>query len=240
MPGVRYRRLGSSDSRDLGDQPRLVADLRRRRRATTRREACVDAAFDAGINFIDTANVYARGAAESFLGDVLAGAAARLLRARDEALLPDGRRATRASRASRSEADRRLARAPAHRLRRPLPVPPLRPRDAARGDDGGARPRSCAPARRATSASASGRADADPGVARPEPRARLREVRLVAAAVLDALARARARGDPALRGERHLADRLVAARPGRADRQVPPGRAAARRARARRASGWAA
>ena len=34
--------------------------------------ACVDAAFDAGINFIDTANVYALGAAESFLGDVLA------------------------------------------------------------------------------------------------------------------------------------------------------------------------
>jgi aryl-alcohol dehydrogenase-like predicted oxidoreductase len=35
--------------------------------------ACVDAAFDAGINFIDTANVYALGAAEEFLGDVLAG-----------------------------------------------------------------------------------------------------------------------------------------------------------------------
>ncbi|WP_077147554.1 aldo/keto reductase family protein [Sphingopyxis sp. KK2] len=33
--------------------------------------ACVDAAFDIGINFIDTANVYGRGAAESFLGDVL-------------------------------------------------------------------------------------------------------------------------------------------------------------------------
>ena len=33
--------------------------------------SCVDAAFDAGINFIDTANVYAVGAAESFLGDVL-------------------------------------------------------------------------------------------------------------------------------------------------------------------------
>src|SRR3954447_3002641 len=33
--------------------------------------ACVDAAFEAGINFIDTANVYARGAAEEFLGDVL-------------------------------------------------------------------------------------------------------------------------------------------------------------------------
>lgn len=35
--------------------------------------ACVDAAFDAGINFIDTANVYGRGAAESFLGTALKG-----------------------------------------------------------------------------------------------------------------------------------------------------------------------
>lgn len=33
--------------------------------------ACVDASFDAGINFIDTANIYGRGAAESFLGDTL-------------------------------------------------------------------------------------------------------------------------------------------------------------------------
>jgi aryl-alcohol dehydrogenase-like predicted oxidoreductase len=36
-------------------------------------KACVDAAFDAGINFIDTANVYGRGAAEELLGDALAG-----------------------------------------------------------------------------------------------------------------------------------------------------------------------
>jgi len=35
--------------------------------------ACVDKAFDLGINFIDTANVYGRGKAESFLGEVLAG-----------------------------------------------------------------------------------------------------------------------------------------------------------------------
>jgi aryl-alcohol dehydrogenase-like predicted oxidoreductase len=34
-------------------------------------ERCVDAAFDAGINFIDTANVYGRGTSESFLGEVL-------------------------------------------------------------------------------------------------------------------------------------------------------------------------
>ena len=35
-------------------------------------EACVNAAFDAGINFIDTANVYGQGAAETLLGEVLA------------------------------------------------------------------------------------------------------------------------------------------------------------------------
>ncbi len=32
---------------------------------------CVDTAFDEGINFIDTANVYGNGAAETFLGDAL-------------------------------------------------------------------------------------------------------------------------------------------------------------------------
>jgi aryl-alcohol dehydrogenase-like predicted oxidoreductase len=36
-------------------------------------EGCLRAAFDAGINFIDTANVYSGGAAESFLGEALAG-----------------------------------------------------------------------------------------------------------------------------------------------------------------------
>ncbi len=35
-------------------------------------EACVKAAFDAGINFIDTANVYGKGASETLLGEVLA------------------------------------------------------------------------------------------------------------------------------------------------------------------------
>jgi aryl-alcohol dehydrogenase-like predicted oxidoreductase len=36
-------------------------------------EACVRAAFDAGINFIDTANAYGKGASEMLLGEVLAG-----------------------------------------------------------------------------------------------------------------------------------------------------------------------
>jgi aryl-alcohol dehydrogenase-like predicted oxidoreductase len=35
--------------------------------------ACTDAAFEAGINFFDTANVYGRGAAESAWGQILAG-----------------------------------------------------------------------------------------------------------------------------------------------------------------------
>jgi aryl-alcohol dehydrogenase-like predicted oxidoreductase len=35
--------------------------------------ACVEAAFEAGINFFDTANVYGRGASETLLGEVLSG-----------------------------------------------------------------------------------------------------------------------------------------------------------------------
>lgn len=34
---------------------------------------CIARAFDEGINFIDTSNIYGRGAAESFLGEMLAG-----------------------------------------------------------------------------------------------------------------------------------------------------------------------
>src|SRR4051812_28641657 len=35
--------------------------------------ACLDEAFNQGINFVDTANVYGRGAAETFLGEALHG-----------------------------------------------------------------------------------------------------------------------------------------------------------------------
>lgn len=41
--------------------------------AQERAKACVHAAFDVGINFIDTANVYGRGAAEDVLGETLSG-----------------------------------------------------------------------------------------------------------------------------------------------------------------------
>lgn len=44
-------------------------------------KACLERAFELGINFIDTANVYGRGAAETVLGELLAG------RARDSYVL---------------------------------------------------------------------------------------------------------------------------------------------------------
>ena len=41
--------------------------------AAEQARACIDEAFAAGINFIDTANVYGRGASETLLGEALAG-----------------------------------------------------------------------------------------------------------------------------------------------------------------------
>src|SRR5919202_2423580 len=69
---MRYRRLGNSDLEvseiSLGSWLTYGGGVERERA-----EACVARAFDVGINFIDTANVYARGGAEEFLGEVLAG-----------------------------------------------------------------------------------------------------------------------------------------------------------------------
>ena len=69
---MRYRRLGSSDLEisevSLGSWLTYGGGVER-----AQAEACVARAFEVGINFIDTANVYARGAAESLLGEVLAG-----------------------------------------------------------------------------------------------------------------------------------------------------------------------
>ena len=69
---MQYRRLGQSDlvvsEIALGSWLTYGGGVPR-----DRAEACVRRAFDEGINFIDTANVYALGAAESFLGEVLRG-----------------------------------------------------------------------------------------------------------------------------------------------------------------------
>ncbi|MGH2999055.1 MAG: aldo/keto reductase family protein [Gaiellaceae bacterium] len=68
---MRYRQLGSSDLQvseiSLGSWLTYGGGV-----DSGQAEACVDKAFDVGINFIDTANVYAGGKAEEFLGQVLA------------------------------------------------------------------------------------------------------------------------------------------------------------------------
>ena len=69
---MKYRRLGASDLEvseiSLGSWLTYGVGVER-----DLARACVDRAFELGINFIDTANVYGRGAAESFLGEALAG-----------------------------------------------------------------------------------------------------------------------------------------------------------------------
>ena len=69
---MRMRKLGWSDLQvseiSLGSWLTYSGGVERERA-----RQCVDAAFDVGINFIDTANIYGRGAAETLLGEVLAG-----------------------------------------------------------------------------------------------------------------------------------------------------------------------
>ena len=67
---MRHRRLGSSDVEvseiSLGSWLTYGHGVEREKT-----EACTRAAFDAGINFFDTANIYGVGAAESVWGEVL-------------------------------------------------------------------------------------------------------------------------------------------------------------------------
>ena len=68
---MRYRQLGSSDLEiseiSLGSWLTFGGGV-----SNAQAEACVAKAFELGINFIDTANVYSSGGAEEFLGEVLA------------------------------------------------------------------------------------------------------------------------------------------------------------------------
>ena len=68
---MEYRQLGSSDLKvseiALGSWLTYGVAVEK-----SRSRACVHRAFDEGINFIDTANIYGKGAAESVLGKILA------------------------------------------------------------------------------------------------------------------------------------------------------------------------
>jgi aryl-alcohol dehydrogenase-like predicted oxidoreductase len=67
---MKYRKLGSSDLEvseiSLGSWLTYGVGVE-----ADKARACLEEAFAQGINFIDTANIYGRGAAESFLGDAL-------------------------------------------------------------------------------------------------------------------------------------------------------------------------
>jgi aryl-alcohol dehydrogenase-like predicted oxidoreductase len=83
MKGVvlmKYRKLGDSDLEvseiSLGSWLTYGVGVE-----ADEARACLEEAFNQGINFIDTANIYGRGAAESFLGEALQG------RARDSYVL---------------------------------------------------------------------------------------------------------------------------------------------------------
>ena len=69
---MKYRKLGDSDLEvseiSLGSWLTYGVGVE-----ADRARACLDEAFAQGINFIDTANVYGRGAAETFLGEALQG-----------------------------------------------------------------------------------------------------------------------------------------------------------------------
>ena len=71
VEAMQRRRLGASDLMvseiSLGSWLTYGGGVGRERA-----EACVAKAFELGIDFIDTANVYSRGQAEEFLGEVLA------------------------------------------------------------------------------------------------------------------------------------------------------------------------
>jgi aryl-alcohol dehydrogenase-like predicted oxidoreductase len=67
---MRYRRLGASDLQvsviSLGTWKTYGGGV-----PDERARECIDAAFECGINLIDTANVYSGGVSEEFLGQVL-------------------------------------------------------------------------------------------------------------------------------------------------------------------------
>jgi aryl-alcohol dehydrogenase-like predicted oxidoreductase len=69
---MRFRKLGSSDLEvseiALGSWLTYAGGIE-----ADQTRACTDAAFEVGINFFDTANVYGRGAAETAWGEILSG-----------------------------------------------------------------------------------------------------------------------------------------------------------------------
>ena len=152
----KFRRLGDSDLEvseiSLGSWLTYSGGVEREHT-----EACTRAAFDAGINFFDTANVYGAGAAEEAWGEILSGYDRDSYVLATKVYFPMSDSRPRALRGADRQADRRFAAAAADRPRRPLPVPPLRHETSRSRRRWRRSPRSSSRARRARSGSASGR-----------------------------------------------------------------------------------
>ena len=235
---MKYRKLGDSDLEvseiSLGSWLTYGVGVE-----AEKARACLDAAFDVGINFIDTANVYGRGAAETFLGDALKA------RPRDSYVLATKLYFPMTDTdygLSRAQVEKQLD-ASLQRLQTDyVDLYQCHRYDsghAAGRDDGGADPR-----RRKRQGAvhrifgmAGGQ---DPRGDRPVRFARLREVRVQPAAIFPGLARAGRGGDPALR-RRTAFPRSSGRRSARASSPASTIRTSRRlRARARRARKWAA
>ncbi len=225
---MKYRQLGASDLQvpviSLGSWLTYSGGVEKRQAI-----ACVHKALDLGINFFDTANVYGRGAAESVLGEALHGID------RTSYML-----ATKVFFAM-SDTDRGLSRAQivkqldaslkrlgtdyidlyqCHRFDEETPLDETMEALTAAVRQGKTRYIGFSewPLDKIEAAAKM------PGVARFVSSS---------AAIFDALALSARRDFSLLRRARHWPDRLVAARPGRADRQIQTGCTAAGRVQGR-------
>ena len=190
--------------------------------------ACVRAALDAGITTFDTADVYAGGQAEEVLGRALRGVRRDSIEIFTKVYWPTGPNPNNRGLSRKhiiESCDASLG-GSGHRPRRPAPGPPLRRRDAARRDARafddlvrqgkvhyiGVSEWTAEPDRRRPAASPSRWASTGSSPTSPSTRC--------------SGGSSRPRSSPLCRGG-HRPDRVVAARPGRAHRQVPArGRAA--------------
>ena len=230
---MKLRRLGDSDLQvseiSLGSWLTYSGGV-----GKEQARACTEAAFDAGINFFDTSNVYGTGAAEEAWGEILSGHPRESYVLATKVYFP------------MSETDRGLS---AEQIEKQLAASLARLRtdyvdlyqchrfDAQTPIEETMEALTAAVER--GSARYIGFSEWTPEQIRAGARRAGRcEVRLLPAPVQHDLACARGGGLRALPATRHLADRLVASRPGRADRQVRTGPTGAPRlSRQRRADG---
>ena len=187
-------------------------------------EACTRAAFDAGINFFDTSNIYGVGAAETAWGEILKNFRREEFILATKLFFPMDADSGGLSREEvHKQIDASLERLQTdyvdlYQCHRPDPDTPIEETMEALTEV-------CEAGKAREIGFSEWTVEQIEAIARgPEHE----EVRLLPAAVQHDLARPRGRADPLLRGARHLADRLVAPRAGSAHRQVQPGRAATR------------